>query len=725
MSLAMRKVFFQLDYHMSSQFAGVAMGLRNGLYRRAGLNLQWLPPCFPGDEAKVVEEAFSKNGGEILWAGCMEQNTLLPAVASGCEVNAVAAMFGTSPLCVAGLPGLPLHERIRKGDRLRVGAHGDTVELLKRLLPQAEVKEISRDDKMTLLHCGDVDLIQAYDVMETLKLQHEISGKPLEVLPLEGPAFPGVTLGYSQVIFAPSSAIIDPYHRQTLHAFIQATFDGWRQAIREPRIAAEAVLELQPNGIDHWVQSLDFTEHSVKLCGNYVKRTMRCGQLGIIDGEQWRKAATWLGVEPDTALDETVWCQDARHVDGHPMAEKLRAQTLHLAEQAKAKHGRKPKLVIVSAGPAALGRGHLDGERRLQLFASPTASWFSMKGTGANHGIEVVEVDLPADATTEDILRELWNHGDADGIMLAWPLPPCVDVERVRAAVPPSKDVDGVRFRTRMETPHQFAPATCSAVMKLLDEYCVKVEGLHVVVIGSSCLLGRPLAHLLGAQGATVTMLHSRSGDLEAYCKQADILVAAAGVPRLVRGSWVKSGAVVVNIGATFEEDTMVPDIAPFQELSQAKLVVRTVGPLSAAMLLYNVAQSATTHEVVPVGATSVTKALDKSVIVERLGQMLGWSLTLDDQGVQALHCDFWIPSYKGAVDFIQAVCVEADRLNHHPNLQITHHCVDGVTVTAKTFTHAISAISEFDFKLAHLVNQLYMPMHHCTQPFDHTLEEN
>merc|ERR1719419_1381495 len=126
----------------------------------------------------------------------------------------------------------------------------------------------------------------------------------------------------------------------------------------------------------------------------------------------------WLGGPSCRALDETVWCTDARHVDGHPTARRLHEKTQSMAEQAKSKHGRAPKLVVISAGSAALGRRHPDGKQRLQLFASPTASWFSITGTGALHGVDVVEVDLPAETTTDGILRELWSHSEADSIML-------------------------------------------------------------------------------------------------------------------------------------------------------------------------------------------------------------------------------------------------------------------------------------------------------------------
>lgn len=360
MSQAMRKVFFQLDYHMSSQFAGIAMGTRKGLYEQAGINLKCLRPCLPGEEAKAVVEGFSLCGGAALWAGCMEQNTLHVAVDSGCRVKAVAAMFGKSPLCLAGLPGSRLRDRIRNGGHFRVGAHDDTVQLLQRLLPHADVEKISRDDKMGLLHRGRIDAIQAYDVMETLKLQHDMGSEALEVLSLESSAFPGVALGYAQVIFAPSSAISDPNHHETLQNFVRATFEGWRQAIREPWLAAEAVLELQQDGIDHWLPDPSFTESSVRLCCNYVKGTMKCGQLGVVDEVRWGKAATWLGAETHNVLDKTVWCKDAWHLDGHPSAHRILKETNSLAECAKSKHGRPPKLVIISAGASALGHRHPD-----------------------------------------------------------------------------------------------------------------------------------------------------------------------------------------------------------------------------------------------------------------------------------------------------------------------------------------------------------------------------
>mmetsp|Transcript_105144 Transcript_105144/g.165907 ORF Transcript_105144/g.165907 Transcript_105144/m.165907 type:complete len:1180 (+) Transcript_105144:50-3589(+) len=713
----MRKIIFQLDYHMSSQFAGVAMAMRSGLYKRAGIDLHWLPPCTPGEESKVVQEGFQQDFGKILWVGSMEQNTLLPSVSAGCNVKAVAAMFGRSPLCVAGLPGSRLSARIGSGERLRVAAHEDTVELLQRILPNAEVQSVQRGDKMSLLHTAEVDAIQAYDVMETLKLQHDLGGIAPDVVSLEGPAFPDVALGYSQVLFAPSSALGDVNHREAMGDFVRTTFEGWSQAIRDPSGAAEAVMHYQEAGVDHWVPSEEFAEKSVRLCCEYVKSTRQGGKLGLIETGRWKSASAWLNGSGSAdvnslALDQTIWHNDGC-IDAHPFAQRLRDETCRLSEEAFSKHGRRPKLVIITVGDNALGRRHPDGQRRLQFFASPTASWFSMTATGAANGVDIVEADLPQEATTEDVLREVWRHDDADGVMLAWPLPSNIDRNRVCAAIPASKDVDGVHYLTCGHSGDGFAPATCSGIVQLLKHHGLQFDGKCAVVIGRSRLLGTPLAALLGAEGATVTLLHSRSSNLQAYCSKADLVVAAAGVPHLVQSDWVKKGAVLINVGTTFDGTTILPDIVHPDKFKHAELVVRTVGPISAAMLIRNVAQSALARPVRPTGATADTCELAVAEILQRLDSMPGWSLTMDSQhqnATKVLHCDFWFQSFQMAADFVQAVSFEAERMNHHPNLQITHRCTNGVTVSADLFTYALASVSEFDFELARRMTRLHKP---------------
>mmetsp|Transcript_81353 Transcript_81353/g.213577 ORF Transcript_81353/g.213577 Transcript_81353/m.213577 type:complete len:624 (-) Transcript_81353:30-1901(-) len=607
-SKGLRQVSFQLDYYMSSQFAGVAMAMRKGLYSKAGIDLRLLPNCPPGDEAKVVSDGFQQDKGKSLWAGCMEQNTLLPAIGTGCSVKAVAAMFGRSPLCLAGMPGSDLRARAAKKDRLRIAAHVDTVDLLQRILPYAEVIGMPREDKMALLKSGQVDAVQAYDVMETLKIAHDTNGSA-EILPLEGAAFLDVSLGYGQVIFAPSQALLDEAHRAALKDFVRATFQGWNQAIRDPQGASRILLDMQED-VDHWVKEQSFVEASVRLCSDYVKRTKRCGELGMIDKERWAKATTWLSTSaPGESLDASVWCVDDRHVDAHPVAEAVRKEAAQHAADALAIHGTPPKLVVLTVGSDALGSTHKDGLRRLEVMGIADQSWFSKTAAGAVLGIEVREINLPASATTDQLLQEIEKHRDADGIQLMWPLPPTVDPIAALEAIPASQDVDGhmaglyqldggeaagaeSTLGALSEGP---SPATCDGILRILAFHRVKISGAKVCIIGRSWLFGQPLARLLRWHGASVEVAHTGNSpeEIKAMCLRATVVIPAAGRPGFVRGDWIAPGASVVNVGTTFTDDDILPDIADLDEFPHAGLVVRTIGPIAVAMLMRSVALKA------------------------------------------------------------------------------------------------------------------------------------
>eukprot|EP00931_Biecheleriopsis_adriatica_P055162 TRINITY_DN32550_c0_g1_i1.p1 TRINITY_DN32550_c0_g1~~TRINITY_DN32550_c0_g1_i1.p1 ORF type:complete len:1472 (+),score=241.00 TRINITY_DN32550_c0_g1_i1:120-4535(+) len=729
MSLGARRVALQLDYYMSSQFAGIALGAKSGLYKKAGLDIQFLPTCPPGDEAKIVSLAFQRDPTTCTYVGCMEQNTLLPEMALGRKVTPLAAMFGRSPLCLTGMPGAELRRRASQ-DKLRVAAHVDTVDLLKRILPQAVVLPCSRKDKLTMLKSGEVDAVQAYDVMETLKLARDLKSGCPEVLPLEGSAFPEVSLGYAQVLFAPTPALDDPEQQQVLRAFFRATFDGWAQAVRDPSGAAQAVLEVQGQS-EHWISSPEFVEDSVKRCCEYVKLTMKCGQLGVIDRDRWEHACHWLqkdspstqGIEGTRgiagigdALNNTLWGPGKGQEDAHPVAQSIREETAELVKQAVNKHGRSPKLVVVTVGDSALGHKHPDGLRRLQLFAHESSSWFSKAKTGASLGIEVEEVSLPGDCDTQSLLSTLRKHRDADGLQLMWPLPQSIDAKAAYEAIPWAQDVDGSHFLGRALTPggsalDSYAPTTCQGVMRVLDHYKIDLMGARAVIIGCSWLVGQPLAHLLGSKGMTVTLVNSSCRDLGTPCLQADLIVSAAGRPRLLKSEWVKPGAVVINVGTSFLEDSMIPDIPPLEHLKHAKLVVRTVGPTSIAALLRNVAQNALCRDVQAIGATSSTPSLPADQALGRLGS--GWSL-VKAAGTDnpCLQRTFHFPTYPSAVDFVAAVCKEAEQLNHHPNLQLTHLCQNGATVTADLSTFATGELSEYDCKLAAQLDSIYFTRH-------------
>ncbi len=178
-------------------------------------------------------------------------------------------------------------------------------------------------------------------------------------------------------------------------------------------------------------------------------------------------------------------------------------------------------------------------------------------------------VELPGDATqaeVEDAVRELADDPEVHGILVQLPLPDGLDAERVLDLVPPDKDVDGLTERSmgrlvRGRPGH--VPCTPLGVMRLLDRYDVDTSGRRAVVIGRSTLVGLPQLLLLGRKGcdATPTLAHSRTADLAAVCREADILVAAAGMAGLVGADFVKPGAAVLDVGISRTEAGIVGDV--------------------------------------------------------------------------------------------------------------------------------------------------------------------
>ena len=178
-------------------------------------------------------------------------------------------------------------------------------------------------------------------------------------------------------------------------------------------------------------------------------------------------------------------------------------------------------------------------------------------------------VELPATATqyeVEDAVEKLAADPDVHGILVQLPLPDGLDAERVLDLVPPQKDVDGLTERSmgrlvRGRIGH--VPCTPKGVMRLLDRYGVATSGAQAVVIGRSTLVGLPQVLLLGRKGVdtTVTLAHSRTADLIDVCSRADIIVAAAGMARLVTADHVKPGAAVIDVGISRTEDGIVGDV--------------------------------------------------------------------------------------------------------------------------------------------------------------------
>jgi methylenetetrahydrofolate dehydrogenase (NADP+)/methenyltetrahydrofolate cyclohydrolase len=217
-------------------------------------------------------------------------------------------------------------------------------------------------------------------------------------------------------------------------------------------------------------------------------------------------------------------------------------------------------------------------------------------------GIESWKHEFPADVAPQvvlDKLRELNADDKVDGILVQLPLPKHIDTEEILAAISPDKDADGLHsFNIGLMTVGKPGPRPCTplGVITLLDRYGVDIVGKDAVVIGRSNLVGKPVALMLLEKHATVTMCHSRSKNLDEIVRRADIVVVAAGRPHMVKGSWIKPGAVVVDVGIHRDtneqgESKLIGDVV-FDEAAKVASKITPVpggvGPMTIAMLLSN-----------------------------------------------------------------------------------------------------------------------------------------
>lgn len=218
-------------------------------------------------------------------------------------------------------------------------------------------------------------------------------------------------------------------------------------------------------------------------------------------------------------------------------------------------------------------------------------------------GIESLEYALPADTTQEELvslIETLNADNNVSGILCQLPLPKGLDEEAVINAISPNKDVDAfhpVNVGKIMIGNFDFLPCTPAGVMELIAESGIDVTGKKCVVVGRSNIVGKPMSMLLLHKNGTVTVCHSRTKDLAKECREADILVAAVGVPELIRGDMIKEGAVVIDVGMNrLPDKRLVGDVA-FQEAAEKASAITPVpggvGPMTIAMLMKNTVKAA------------------------------------------------------------------------------------------------------------------------------------
>jgi methylenetetrahydrofolate dehydrogenase (NADP+)/methenyltetrahydrofolate cyclohydrolase len=268
-------------------------------------------------------------------------------------------------------------------------------------------------------------------------------------------------------------------------------------------------------------------------------------------------------------------------VDGLALSKQLRAA---MAEQVegfvKAGH-RPPCLAVVRVGDDPASASYIKGKRRACRRA----------------GMESVEHALPEGTAEEEVLSLVGrlNHDDGiDGILVQVPLPEGIRANTVAEAIDPEKDVDGVHpmnaGRLVVGEPGLFA-CTPLGIMNVLDHHGIELGGAHAVVIGRSNIVGKPISLLLQRRHATVTMCHSRTRDLPGLCRQADVLVAAVGRPRMVKADWIRPGAAVIDVGVSERDGVLVGDVDFEAALGVAGLLTphrRGIGPMTITMLLRN-----------------------------------------------------------------------------------------------------------------------------------------
>lgn len=273
-------------------------------------------------------------------------------------------------------------------------------------------------------------------------------------------------------------------------------------------------------------------------------------------------------------------------IDGAAVAAQLRQQLAVEVARLKAASGRVPGLAVVLVGEDPASQVYVRNK---------------VKQTG-EVGMRSFEHRLNADTSEQtllDLIARLNADPNVDGILVQLPLPKHLAAERVIQLIDPDKDVDGLTTisagRLAAGLPG-LVPCTPSGCMLLLRGVLNSMAGLHAVVIGRSNLVGKPIAQLLLQADCTVTMAHSKTVDLPAVCRTADILIAAVGRPNMVRGEWLKPGAVVIDVGinriaGSDGKSKLCGDVATAEAMPHARAITPVpggVGPMTIACLLQN-----------------------------------------------------------------------------------------------------------------------------------------
>ncbi|WP_430425748.1 bifunctional methylenetetrahydrofolate dehydrogenase/methenyltetrahydrofolate cyclohydrolase FolD [Phenylobacterium sp.] len=282
----------------------------------------------------------------------------------------------------------------------------------------------------------------------------------------------------------------------------------------------------------------------------------------------------------------------AQIIEGLPVADRLRADVTAEVARLRAQHGLQPGLAVVLVGDDPASQAYVKSKGEQSKAAGMHSVTHLLPGNTTQETLEALVRDLAADPAIHGVLVQL-------------PLPKHLDEKPVIELIGPDKDVDGLHVvnagRLVAGLPALVA-CTPTGCLILLKATLGDLTGKHAVVVGRSLLVGKPIAQLLLAENCTVTMAHSRTVDLPGICRQADILVAAVGQPRMIRGDWIKPGACVIDVGinrvpfdnpeqAAAGKTKIVGDVNYKEALQVAGSITpvpKGVGPMTVAVLLHN-----------------------------------------------------------------------------------------------------------------------------------------
>ncbi len=287
----------------------------------------------------------------------------------------------------------------------------------------------------------------------------------------------------------------------------------------------------------------------------------------------------------------------AKRIDGKAKAEQLAASITAQTATLLGEHGIKPGLAVVIIGEDPASQVYVRNKKRRAEAC----------------GFHSVQHTLPGEVAQEEVLGliDRLNHDDAiHGILVQLPLPKHLDEETITQSIAPHKDVDGFHFvnigkLTAGHTADAFVPCTpAGCILMIEDELGPDFSGLNAVVIGRSNIVGKPMGALLLQRNATVTMTHSRTRDLPGVVRNADIVIAAVGRPNMVRGDWIKPGAVVIDVGINRVEQEIDGEVkakltgdVDYDEVAEVAGAITPVpggvGPMTITMLMFNTLRSA------------------------------------------------------------------------------------------------------------------------------------